>query len=143
MGALAESERDCVNRPIELCFASMHFMPFFGGAALRYLRYMPGLRQRGIRTTEVIEILRKYWAGGRFDYQGRILQLEDVDMLPLPVQPGGPPIWVSGRSEGAMRRAATLGDGWNHVPVETRAHRRSFRDNRMPFDIRHKAHGNA
>ncbi len=31
---------------------------------------------------------------------------------PKPVQPGGPPIIVSGRSEAAMRRAARLGDGY-------------------------------
>jgi alkanesulfonate monooxygenase SsuD/methylene tetrahydromethanopterin reductase-like flavin-dependent oxidoreductase (luciferase family) len=28
------------------------------------------------------------------------------------VQPGGPPIIVSGRSEAALRRAARLGDGY-------------------------------
>jgi alkanesulfonate monooxygenase SsuD/methylene tetrahydromethanopterin reductase-like flavin-dependent oxidoreductase (luciferase family) len=33
-------------------------------------------------------------------------------MLPKPVQPGGPPIIVSGRSEAAMLRAARLGDGY-------------------------------
>ncbi|HCV20369.1 MAG TPA: LLM class F420-dependent oxidoreductase [Gammaproteobacteria bacterium] len=70
-------------------------------------------QERGIRSTEAIEIIKKYWSGGRFDYHGKIFQLEDVDLLPLPVQPGGPPIWVSGRSNGAMRRAAVLGDGWH------------------------------
>lgn len=83
-------------------------------------------KERGIRSTEAIEIIRKYWAGGRFDYNGRIFQLEDVDMLPLPVQPGGPPIWVSGRSEGAMRRAATLGDGWNPYMYTPEQARESF-----------------
>ena len=68
--------------------------------------------ERGVRSNEAIEIIRKYWAGGRFDYRGKIFHLEDVDLLPLPVQPGGPPIWIAGRSEPAKRRAATLGDGW-------------------------------
>lgn len=71
------------------------------------------MKERGRRTTEAIEIIRKYWSGERFDYDGKIFHLKDVDMLPLPVQPGGPPIWVSGRQEGPMRRAATLGDGWH------------------------------
>lgn len=31
---------------------------------------------------------------------------------PRPVQPGGPPIWVGGSSDAALRRAARLGDGW-------------------------------
>lgn len=70
------------------------------------------IRERGVRANESLEILRKYWSGERFDYHGQVFQLEDVDMLPTPVQPGGPPIWVCGRSEAAMKRAARLGDGW-------------------------------
>lgn len=70
------------------------------------------IKERGIRANEGIEIMRKYWSGERFDYQGKIFQLEDVDMLPPPYQKGGPPLWVCGRSDPAMRRAARLGDGW-------------------------------
>jgi len=70
------------------------------------------VKERGQRATEAIEIMRKYWSGERFSYNGRIFQLEDVDIMPLPVQPGGPPIWVAGRSKPAQRRAALLGDGW-------------------------------
>lgn len=70
------------------------------------------MKERGIRANEGIEIMRKYWSGERFDYQGKIFQLEDVDMLPPPFQKGGPPLWVCGRSDPAMRRAARLGDGW-------------------------------
>ena len=71
------------------------------------------LRERGRRATEALEIIRKYWSGERFDHAGDIFRLRDVDMLPTPVQPGGIPIWVSGRREGPMRRAARLGDGWH------------------------------
>lgn len=35
---------------VELCFASQHFFPLHGGGTLRFLRYFPGLRQRGINT---------------------------------------------------------------------------------------------
>lgn len=70
------------------------------------------MKERGVRANEGIEIMRKYWSGERFDYQGKIFQLEDVDMLPPPYQKGGPPLWVCGRSDPAMRRAARLGDGW-------------------------------
>ena len=70
------------------------------------------IKERGRRATEALEIIRKYWSGERFSYHGRIFQLEDVDMLPTPVQQHLP-IWVSGRQEAPMRRAATLGDGWH------------------------------
>lgn len=70
------------------------------------------LRERGRRTDEAIAILRVLWAPGPASYQGRFVQFEDVHMEPKPVQPGGPPILVGGRSDRAMRRAATLGDGF-------------------------------
>ncbi len=70
------------------------------------------MKERGKRANEGIEIMRKYWSGERFRYDGAMFQLEDVDMLPPPHQAGGPPLWVCGRSDPAMKRAARLGDGW-------------------------------
>src|SRR5207253_6285558 len=45
-------------------------------------------------------------------HAGKHFSFEDVTMAPKPVQPGGPPMVVAGRSEAAMRRAARLGDGY-------------------------------
>lgn len=70
------------------------------------------MNERGVRANEGIEIMRKYWSGERFDYEGRIFQLKDVDMLPPPYQTGGPPLWICGRSDPAMKRAAKYGNGW-------------------------------
>jgi probable F420-dependent oxidoreductase len=84
------------------------------------------MNERGVRASESIEIMRKYWSGERFDYHGKIFKLDDVDMLPRPVQPGGPPIWVSGRQEAPMRRAATLGDGWHPYMYTPSRCRESF-----------------
>ena len=53
---------------------------------------------RGRRTTETIEIMRKYWTEETFSYEGSVFQLEDVWLTPKPVQAGGPPIWLAGRS---------------------------------------------
>jgi glycosyltransferase involved in cell wall biosynthesis len=39
------------KREVRLCLASHHFFPTHGGATLRFLRYLPGLRERGIETT--------------------------------------------------------------------------------------------
>ncbi len=86
------------------------------------------MNQRGQRANEAIEIMRKYWSGERFSYTGKIFQLEDVDIMPVPVQKGGPPIWVSGRSVPARRRAALLGDGWNPYMYSPELCRESFLD---------------
>lgn len=70
------------------------------------------LNERGQRTQEAIEIVRKYWSGEKFDYDGKIFKLKGVDMLPRPIN-GTIPIWVSGRQDAPLKRAALLGDGWH------------------------------
>lgn len=87
------------------------------------------IKKRGQIVQESIEIMKKYWTGERFDYDGKIYQLKDVDMLPKPVTPGGPPIWVSGRQDAPMKRAATIADGWN--PYMYTAERSEWSFNRV------------
>lgn len=68
--------------------------------------------QRGARTSEAIEVIRKLFSGETVSHDGKHYHLPEAQMLPAPVQPGGPPIWVGGRSSAALKRAATLCDGW-------------------------------
>ena len=53
---------------------------------------------------------RAVLGGGTFS--GRYFSFEGIEIEPGPAQAGGPPLWVGGRSEAAIERAATLGDGW-------------------------------
>jgi probable F420-dependent oxidoreductase len=73
-----------------------------------------GLRvnQRGRRTDECLEVMRKLWAGEKVTFSGRHFQLTDAMINPAPVQKPNPPVWVSGRRDAAMARAAKFGDGW-------------------------------
>ena len=68
--------------------------------------------QRGRRTDECLEAMRLLWSGRPVDFRGRHFNLEGASINPLPVQQPHPPIWVSGRRDAAMARAAKLGDGW-------------------------------
>jgi alkanesulfonate monooxygenase SsuD/methylene tetrahydromethanopterin reductase-like flavin-dependent oxidoreductase (luciferase family) len=70
------------------------------------------LERRGRRTQETLEILRHYFAGEPFSYDGEIFQLSDVSLDPLPVRGAATPIWVAGRREPTRRRAALLADGF-------------------------------
>ncbi|GIX49104.1 MAG: LLM class F420-dependent oxidoreductase [Candidatus Tectimicrobiota bacterium] len=70
------------------------------------------VKERGRRTDEAIAVLRALWTQETASFEGRYVRFRDVAMRPKPVQPGGPPIIVGGRSEAAMRRAARLGDGY-------------------------------
>jgi len=68
--------------------------------------------QRVGRVSESVEVLRKIWASGKLRHEGRYYSFAEVTSYPLPVQPGGPPIWFGGFAEPALKRAVELGDGW-------------------------------
>lgn len=70
------------------------------------------VKERGARTNESLEIIKKLWTGEEVTHQGRFWNFGPVKLQPPPVQPGGPPIWVSGRSEAALKRAAKYGDAF-------------------------------
>lgn len=69
-------------------------------------------RERGARTDEGIRVCRALWGPSPVSFEGRFTRFADVPFEPKPIQPGGPPIWIGGRSDAALRRAARLGDGW-------------------------------
>jgi probable F420-dependent oxidoreductase len=66
--------------------------------------------QRGPRTDEMIEVMRKLWTGKVVEHHGRFF-----DFPPLSMSPGvgaEVPIVIGGISEAALRRVARLADGW-------------------------------
>ena len=80
------------------------------GAADRY-------HVRGAYLDETIRLWRHLWSGSTGPFEGRFHGFTDFVFEPLPVQSGGPPILVGGRSEAAYRRAGTLGDGYHFSTV--------------------------
>ena len=68
--------------------------------------------QRGARTDEALDIIRRLWTSQQVTYTGKYAELVDVSIRPAPVRKPSPPIWIAGRREVAMRRAARFGDGW-------------------------------
>jgi len=68
--------------------------------------------QRGARTNEALEVIRRLWTEDDVSFAGRFTRLPGVTLNPKPTQKPHPPIWISGRSEAAMRRCANYGDGW-------------------------------
>ena len=67
---------------------------------------------RGKRTDEMLEVMQRLFTEEHVSHHGDFFDFDDVSLLPLPAQKPYPPIWVSGRSEPAMRRAGVTGDGW-------------------------------
>jgi probable F420-dependent oxidoreductase len=66
---------------------------------------------RGRRSEEQIEVMRKLWTQELVTLDGRWHKITDAGINPLPVQ-RPIPIWFGGSDERAWRRLAKLGNGW-------------------------------
>jgi probable F420-dependent oxidoreductase len=75
--------------------------------------------KRAQRTREYLGVMRTLWRDDVSTYGGELYTLPACRMFPKPLQAGGPPIYLGGETDPALRRVAELGDGWhgfNHLP---------------------------
>jgi probable F420-dependent oxidoreductase len=66
---------------------------------------------RGRRSEEQIEVLRKLWTEATVSFEGHWHKITDAGINPLPIQ-RPIPIWFGGSDDRALRRLGKLGDGW-------------------------------
>jgi probable F420-dependent oxidoreductase len=69
-------------------------------------------KERAPRSDEAIVLMRRLWREESVSFSGKFFSIQDVTITPRPWQKGGPPIWIGGRSQAALRRTGRLGDGW-------------------------------
>ncbi len=81
--------------------------------------------ERGARVTEGIDVVRALWRETPATFHGRFSRFEGVSIDPKPVQKL-PPIWVGGRSDAALVRAGSQGDGWVSYVVQPERYARSL-----------------
>ena len=67
---------------------------------------------RWTKTREAIEAIKERWTADEAESHGLYVDFPLAKCVPNPAQKPYPPIWIAGRSEAAMRRAALQGDGW-------------------------------
>jgi probable F420-dependent oxidoreductase len=68
---------------------------------------------RGRQLDLTLEVCQTLWREPRAKIDLDGLAFEAIHMMPKPVQPGGVPLWVSGRvNERVARRLARFGSGW-------------------------------
>src|SRR5207248_7858581 len=67
---------------------------------------------RGSRMPELLSILRRAWSGGPLQHDGRYYHLDVGPIGPRPLQAGGPPIWLGGNADAALRRIGRQADGY-------------------------------
>ena len=68
-------------------------------------------KTRGARQEEQVEVLRRLWTEDLVTYSGGFHDLQEVNIVPRPVQQPIP-IWFGGSSDAVVKRAARIGDGW-------------------------------
>jgi alkanesulfonate monooxygenase SsuD/methylene tetrahydromethanopterin reductase-like flavin-dependent oxidoreductase (luciferase family) len=100
-------------------------------------------RNRGKRTDEIIEVLRKLWSGGMVEHHGDFYDFDRLQMSPAPAEPI--PIIVGGVSEAALRRVGRLGDGWisdihtteelREIVAKIRGYRAEYERSDAPLEI--------
>jgi probable F420-dependent oxidoreductase len=95
---------------------------------------------RGERFEEAIGVVRGLWSGEPVSHEGANWKFADVQIVPPPARPGGPPIWLASFSPGqaldwapdalpplALRqldRVGRLADGWVPLVYSASAKRR-------------------
>jgi probable F420-dependent oxidoreductase len=66
---------------------------------------------RGKRLEEQVAVLRALFTQDVVTFHGRWHHIEEMGIRPLPVQ-RPIPIWLAGEADAALRRVATIADGW-------------------------------
>jgi probable F420-dependent oxidoreductase len=90
-------------------------------------------RERGLRTDETLELLRRCWTEDPIDAEGPTTGAKLVEMRLKPQPERAIPIWVGGLSDAALERAIRSGDGWHGAfqrPEEARPLARRLREAR-------------
>ena len=68
--------------------------------------------RRGRMLDDVLAFLHEWWTTTPVSWDSEFFKLPPVHADLRPVQVGGPPIWIGGTSEAAMRRVGRSGTGW-------------------------------
>lgn len=69
--------------------------------------------QRGARTNECIEVMRALWSASRpISFHGRFVHFDDMWLAARTHTETGPPVYIGGNTDAALRRVARYGTGW-------------------------------
>jgi probable F420-dependent oxidoreductase len=73
--------------------------------------------ERGARTDEALEAMRVLWRDDPASFEGRFFSFDDIVLACSPRTEGGPPLWVGGNTDPALRRALRFGDAWHGFEI--------------------------
>ena len=78
------------------------------------------IKKRGAMADEFLQALKAIWTTNPVEFHGKFYQIPKSYIGPKPVQKPHPPIYMAAFAPAALKRLATMADGWNPVgiPVE-------------------------
>ena len=75
------------------------------------------MAKRGAMADEFLQVLKAIWTTNPVEYQGKFYRVPKSFIHPKPVQKPHPPIYLAAFAPVALKRLATLADGWNPVGI--------------------------
>jgi len=75
------------------------------------------MKQRGARADEFLQVLKAIWTTNPVEFHGKFFQVPKSYIYPKPVQKPHPPIYLAAFAPPALKRLATMADGWNPVMI--------------------------
>ena len=84
------------------------------------------MKERGARADEFLEVLKAIWTTDPVEYRGKFYQIPKSYIGPKPVQKPHPPIYLAAFAAPALKRLATMADGWNPVAVPIEGMKQMF-----------------
>lgn len=79
------------------------------------------MKQRGAKADEFLQVLKAIWTTDPVEFRGQFFQVPKSYITPKPVQKPHPPIYMAAFAPPALRRLATMADGWNPVAIPVAA----------------------
>jgi probable F420-dependent oxidoreductase len=83
-----------------------------GGGTQNYAAFGVPAERRVARFEEALKVMKALWTEDSATLPGEFWRLQGAHMKPKPVQKPHIPVIFGGHSEGALRRAVRMGDGW-------------------------------
>src|SRR5438128_7356349 len=82
------------------------------GREHHYRQFEVSQEGRVSRFREELDVIKALWTQQEITYDGRFYRLANETMAPKPVQKPHPPIWMGVGHPNAIRRTASIADGW-------------------------------
>ena len=78
------------------------------------------MKNRGAMADEFLQVLKAIWTTNPAEFHGKFYQLPKSYISPKPVQKPHPPILMAAFAPAALKRLATVADGWNPtgIPID-------------------------